>query len=195
MTTCLLDGYCDRAVVQMDVPERCHRLTVVNTAVQLAIVIETKSNVSLTLLSWRIWTENALLFPPTGAEHKGRRRKNAWLCSIIYTNPSFCFTGDLLKSSKHLPAFVWSNDLTGMPSCPLGTEPKSTLVGITVWQEVGCWDQGFCLYRPSVSYSVQWLFDTYHMEKSICANNGGNNFNMGISHGACRSANLGFRSE
>lgn len=68
MTTCFLDGYCDGAVVQMEVPERCHRLTVVNTAVQLAIVIETKSNVSLTLLSRRIWTENALLFPPHGSQ-------------------------------------------------------------------------------------------------------------------------------
>lgn len=69
-----------------------------------------------------------------------------------------------------------------------------------LWQELlfdRRWAAGIrvSVFRPSVSYSVEWLFDTYHMEKSICAINGGNNFNMGTSHSACRSTNLGFKSE
>lgn len=92
MTTWLLVGYFDTAFIKMDVPERCHRLAVVNRAEQLAIVTDTKTHVSFSLLSWSIWTENALLFPE-GAGHKGRQRENARICPKLYTYSALCLAG------------------------------------------------------------------------------------------------------
>lgn len=118
--------------------------------------------------------------PPLGAQRKRQTEEEECPdCVPPFTPiPLSALPGDLLKSSKHPPAFVWSDDLTGMPSCPLESEPKSTLAGITLQQEVGCRDQGWCLHRRSVSRSAERLPDTFHMGKSICAINGGNDINV-----------------
>lgn len=101
-----------------------------------------ESGVSSTLLSRRIWTENALRLSSMGssAREADRGGRMAPDCVPPFTPiPLSAQLRDLLKSSKHPSAFVWSDDLTGMPSCSQETEPKSTLAGITPRRE----DQGF----------------------------------------------------
>lgn len=59
------------------------RLTVGNTADQLAIATDTEIHVILSLLSWSIWAGKCTLLFPKGGGHKGIQRQSARLCPKI----------------------------------------------------------------------------------------------------------------
>lgn len=164
-------------------PERCRLLRPVNAALKLTIVMEkARSSVSSTLLGLQNLDRkgtSALLLWDAGARGRHRGGRTTRLCPNIYTNSTLRLAGGSVKIIKTAPSLcVRSDDLTGMPSCPLEGEPRSTLAGVTLRQEEGCRDQGLRLHRRSVSPSAERLPDTLHMGESICAINGGNDFNV-----------------
>lgn len=115
MTTCLWDGYCDSAVVQMDVPERCHRLTAVSAALQLGIVMENPSPVSARP-SWAAEFGQKMHFAsrPWGAQRERQTEEEEWprLCPTIYTNPTLCLaegSAKIIKTPSSLCVERWSH--------------------------------------------------------------------------------------
>jgi len=127
MTLWLPDGCGDRASIRVDVPERCHRLSVGITVEQLAIVTDTEIYVSFSLFGVGVFGQKWTPLFPKGAGHKGRQRYSCQTVQHYTPTPLSAQLGSvqiIITSSELLKG---CNDPTELPPCPLrsrrGMEP------------------------------------------------------------------------